>query len=462
MRAIKVKELAQAVSGQLLRGEAEAVVASVSTDTRTMKNGDVFIALIGERYDAHNFLSQAVAKGASVLIVSRFEDGFLPAEKGPAVILVDDTTAALQRLARYNRQESGIPVVAVTGSNGKTSTKDLLAAVLATRFNTVKTRANLNNHIGLPLTLLEIEETTEIAVVEMGMRGRGEIAELCSIALPTVGVITNIGEAHLELLGSRENIAQAKGELLDFLPPEGMALLNGDDDLLPGQAGRCRCPVYFFGSGDNCQIRVKDIVTRPEGSEFSVTTPWGEGRFFLAAPGRHNVWNALPAVALGLRYGLTAEEIGTALSNVRLTGMRMEVLKGEGVTVINDAYNASPLSMKAALDFLAAMSGRRVAVLGDMYELGERTEEGHREVGAYAARTGVDLLVVTGKYAELLAAGALAAGMDRSRIKVYPEPETLIAHLPELIQKGDTVLVKASRGMQLERVVRALVPLGEK
>lgn len=468
MKNLSIKEIAGAIGARIIEAEGPKAAGAgldrpgtgifcsrVSTDTRTVSPGDLFIALVGERFDAHDFIPQAIDKGAAAVVASRPPAGALVVP----VLLVDDTLAALQRLAAYNRRQFTLPVVAVTGSNGKTTTKDLIASVLGSRYKTLKTTGNFNNHIGLPLTLLKLDGTYGAAVLEMGMRGLGEIDLLAGIAQPNVAVITNIGETHLERLGSIENIATAKSEVLNHLDPEGTAVLNGDDPWVRKVAGKFKGRVLFYGTGAENDIRVADIKTDGQSSVFTVHYQDRLASVMLPVPGRHNVQNALAAVGVGLVTGLSMDGITAGLAQPELTAMRLEVLEKGPYKIINDAYNANTASVKAALQVLADQAGnrRRVAVLGSMFELGERAQAGHREVGEAAFESGIELLVTVGDLAEYIAKGALAKGMAPEKVFHCRDNEQAMAALKSRITAGDVILVKGSRGMKMEEIVRSLL-----
>ncbi|PKM80642.1 MAG: UDP-N-acetylmuramoyl-tripeptide--D-alanyl-D-alanine ligase [Firmicutes bacterium HGW-Firmicutes-14] len=459
MKAFTVREITEAVSGKLIQGNPAAVLNRVSTDTRQINRGDLFFALAGERFDAHDFIDRAMAEEAGGLVVSRrVETG---SWQGP-VVLVEDTLKALQALAGNNRKHFTGPVIGVTGSNGKTTTKDMISSVLERKYKTLKTPGNLNNEIGLPLTLLELNHDYGAAVLEMGMRAPGEIDLLAAIALPTGAVITNIGETHLERLGSVENIARAKGEILDHIDEHGFAVLNGDDRLARGQAARCRGKVVYYGLGGDVEISARGLSSLGEkGMSFTAVTPVGDVKINLPVPGRHNVINALAAVGVGIKTGVPLEEIKEGLESTRLTSMRLEIIETGRATVINDSYNANPASVKAALQILDDLGRerRKIAILGDMFELGRRAAEGHREVGEEAAARKVDILVTVGTLAREIALGAGMAESPPAEIISFNSRSEAVSMLDKLVRQGDVVLVKGSRGMKMEEITRSLEEL---
>jgi|Deesub1362A_J573_1020465.scaffolds.fasta_scaffold00070_48 UDP-N-acetylmuramoyl-tripeptide--D-alanyl-D-alanine ligase len=454
MKAITLGEAKEAMGAELVQGDPGVRVERVATDTRTLVGGELFFALRGARFDGHDFVRQAIAAGAAGLVVSR--EVAVPPDV--PVLRVEDTLRALQELARVNRRRCGLPVVAVTGSTGKTTTKDLVTAVLATRLRVLATRENLNNEIGLPLTLLEIGPVHQVAVVELGMRGLGEIDVLARICQPTGGVISNVGEAHLELLGTVENIARAKGELLDHIPASGFALLHADSPALAPQVGRCRGRVTFFGEAEHARIRLLDYRAVPGGCVFRVQLWEREAEFQLPLLGRHMAVNALAAVGVGLELGLTEDDIRAGLVNARLSSLRQAVVETGRLTIINDTYNASPASVKAALDVLRDLAGGRptVAVLGGMCELGPRAAVAHREVGRACARAGVGYLVTVGELAAGIADGARAAGLPALRIQSCDTTGDAVAAVRRLAPEGAVILVKGSRAFRMERVVDGL------
>ena len=433
-------------------------VERISTDSREVQSGDLFVALQGDRYDGHAFVEEALRKGAVGAVVARQRS---PAGEGRLILEVEDTLQAYQQLAAYHRSRFDIPVVAVTGSNGKTTTKEMVAGVLAERGSVLKTEGNLNNRIGVPRTLLRLTEEDQAAVIEMGVDQIGQTSRLCEIVRPTIGVITNIGPDHLELFGSLEASAQAKAELLDHLLPEDAVVLNADDAYFGYLAARARCRVLSFGLSASAQVKAVDVAPDPGvGTRFRLQLP-GRARHtpvILAAHGLHNVVNALAAAAVGHLQAMNGTTIGRGLARFRPASMRSEVTATGGVTIINDCYNANPASMKAAIDLLHALGeGRRtVAVLGDMLELGPTSAKLHRDVGDYLGRKGVGYLIAVGELGRELAAGAKRSGIPDANISEVTDAAAAAQTMQALLQRGDVVLVKASRRLRLEQVLAPL------
>lgn len=441
-------------------GGAGRPILGVTHDSRRVQPGFLFVAIPGATTDGHLFLEDAFARGAAAALVSREPER----PPGGPCLLVPDTVLALGRLGLWHRLRfSDVLVVGITGSLGKTSTKDMAASVLGTRYRVLKNEGNLNTEVGVPLTLLQLDATHQVALIEMAMRGRGQIAYLADLARPRMGVVTNVSESHLELLGSVDEVARAKAELVAALPPDGTAILNGDDPRVRAMGEGFSGAVVYFGLGEGCQVRATGVQSLADrGTRFTLHLGGETVEVSLPVPGRHQVPNALAAAALGWVLGLSAADIARGLEEPAMSGMRMEVLRLGEITVLNDAYNASPASTSAALETLMEMPGvRHLAVLGDMLELGPRTVPGHREVGRLAARLGLDHLVTVGVHARELARAAQDEGMPAHRITqvdAAPEAARLVR---DLVRPGDVVLVKGSRGMKLEQVVAALRQGGE-
>jgi len=456
MAEFTAKEVCKATKGKV-RGSVSAMnFTGICTDTRITKPGDLFIPLVGEKFDGHDFIAQAIKNGAMGIITSR-HDIIVPVNI--MVILVSDTLLALQDLARFHRQRFSIPIVAITGSNGKTTTKDMTAAILASRFNVLKTEANYNNEIGLPLTLLQLTAEHEVAVVEMGMRGKGQIRQLANIALPTVAVITNVGETHIELLGSIEEIAAAKAELLQFIPKDGLIILNGDDPYVAKMTQQVNSRLTLFGLEQGA-IRADHIHTDPKGMYFDCHCAQGDFSAYMPTVGRHNIYNGLAAIAVGLEVGLNFEEICRGLSTFTASPMRLHIEEMGNYIVINDAYNASPMSMSAAIDTLVAVAkNRKVAVLGDMLELGHIKVEAHRQIGEKLAQCHVDIVVTVGPLAYHIAEAAHDHGIHDAI--ACDGHDAAIETLKKIIKPGDTVLIKGSRGMKMEKMVKMFLAESE-
>lgn len=464
-----VDEVREITSARLLTDGAGRVgkqgIRRLCTDSREIGEGDLFVALKGERMDGHDFVPAALKKGAVGALV---RDGYsLPpaassrTARQPVLLGVPDTLRAFQQLAAYHRNRFPIPIVAVTGSNGKTTTKEMTADVLAQRWPVLRTEGNLNNRIGVPQTLLRLAPRHKAAVVEMGVDQAGQTARLSELVRPTIGLITNIGPDHLEFFGSMDGSAQAKGELLEFLPPEGHAVLNADDAYFGYLAARARCPVLSFGLSSKADVRADRLTMGSrQGTQFHLRLP-GRGRpqpVSMRVHGVHNVLNALAAAAVGHALGLSPVTIAEGLARFRPAVMRSQVLTVGGVRIINDCYNANPASMKAAIDLLVALGagGRSVAVLGDMLELGPAASALHREVGAYLAQKGVTHLIACGTLSRYVVEGARSAGMPEERVAHEPDAARAGAALKALVEDGDVVLVKASRGMKMEQAVEML------
>ncbi len=472
MRPASVRDVADVVGGRLVgteraggpqTGRAPAEVVGVSIDSRTVAPGDLFVALPGTRVDGHDFVDDAFDRGAAAAMVAADRLPSVAAgAAGPSgpLVVVSDPGLALLRLAGAERATSTATVVGITGSTGKTSTKDFAGAVLETTLRTVRSPASFNNEIGLPLTILSAPPDTEALVLEMGARGPGQIRALCDVARPSIGIVTNVGVAHMELFGSPEAIRDAKAELPEALPGDGTAILNADDPVVRGFAARTRARCLLFGLGD-ADVTAADVHVDPATgrASFTLRTPAGEGHVGLRAPGAHMVPNALAAAALGHAMGVPFEGIAGALGAAALSAGRMEVLAAPmGVRVVNDAYNANPTSMSAALRAARAMAGagRCIAVLGGMAELGDIGAVEHERVGELVVRLGIDELVAVGSAAALIAASAEREGMEPERILRASGAEDALEAVRSRVRPGDVVLVKASRVEGLDLVARAL------
>ena len=456
---MKITEAVKVVNGLLKNSNCDLEVSlnDISTDSRQMKPGQIFIPLVGVDYDGHDFIEEAFKKGASIAFVN--EKWWGKNHKCPLrIIVVRDTLKALQALAQYHRCNFEIPVIAVTGSNGKTTTKDMIAAILKQKLDVVKSHASYNNEIGLPLTLLQITNKTQAVVVEMGMRGMNQIEELATISQPTIGVITNIAPVHLELLGTIENIVQAKGELVRKISKSGKVLLNGEDNRCREMASWSEATSLFYGFNTENKFRAENIETSFESSTYLLRICEEEIEISLPIPGLHNILNSLAAAGVAFELGFNLKDIQKGLKDCSLSEMRLEISENsKGVVIINDAYNANPVSMMASIDVLASALGKRkIAILGAMHELGEFEKEGHLLVGEHIYRSNIDILVAVGEKAALIALGAKRAGMGDEKIFLFDKKINAAMFLKEYIVEGDCVLLKASRAAKLDEIVEKI------
>ncbi|MBI4635811.1 MAG: UDP-N-acetylmuramoyl-tripeptide--D-alanyl-D-alanine ligase [Candidatus Rokubacteria bacterium] len=455
MPIFTVRDIVRATHGALVTGDLAVPVTGVTIDSRAVGVGEAFFAIRGHRTDGHAFLADAAGRGASCLVVHTLPDD---APANVPVVLVEDTTKALGRLAAAHRAQFSIPVVAITGSNGKTTAKELAASVLGVRWRTLKSPASFNNQWGLPLTLLRLAPEHEVLVAEIGTNQPGEIAYLAGIAQPTVAVVTTIAAVHTEFLGSLDGVREEKAALVRAVPPEGHVVLNADDPRVAGMARETRARVLTYGRHATAHVRaVDDPVEDGRGLGFTLEAAGHRERVTIAFAGRHNLTNALAAAATGLALGLEPAEIAGGLELARPVAGRCVWREAGGVRMLDDTYNANPVSMRAALETVAARRGpgRLVVVLGDMLELGALTEEAHRALGRQVAALRADEFVGLGRHAQLAVEAAREAGLA----EVHPTMtlEDTVGHLHKRLEAGDTVLVKGSRGMRMERVVDALV-----
>ena len=455
MKALKISEIISATGGKLLCGNIDSEIVNVSTDSRKIEKGCLFVPLAGEKFDGHDFLDLAIAKGASAVLTHKEK---MPENaQGTAVIKVNNTLKALGALASYYRSLFKIPALAVTGSVGKTTTKEMCAIVLAKKYNVLKNKGNFNNEIGVPLTLFSLDDTHDILISEMGMSGFGEIDRLSEMVRPEIVVMTNIGMSHIELLGSQENIYKAKSEVIKNMNPKGVVIINGDDPILLSHKAELGNHVITVGiKNKDCDLVAKDIISTQECVSFVV---YGMGESFelsIPVPGEHNVYNALSACAAGIICHVTEDMIKAALSDFTPDSMRMCVINCDAYTVINDCYNAAPDSMSAALKVLSGYEGRKVAILGDIACLGTYSYDAHKYVGAEVFKNDIDVLVTIGEQARLIGEGAFENGMDSTKIYSFNDVGEALSKIRSIIKEKDTILVKASRVMELERVTQFL------
>ena len=470
MKNMNLFSIAEACEGRLCgleqtddaaRAEIRGREAScVVIDSRKIEANGIFVATRGEKVDGHTFIPNVAARGAlGVVCEQPPENAAIP------YILVEDSFKALKKIAEYYRKQLKIQVVGITGSVGKTSTKELIAEVLSTKYRVLKTQGNFNNEIVLPLTVLSIRPEHEIAVLEMGISDFGEMHRLSKIARPDICVMTNIGQSHLETLGTREGILKAKSEIFDFMNPEGCVFVNGDDDLLRLIRKKGNYEPVHFGLDPSNEIYASDVKNSGlSGTHVTVhakleNSPMKVFPLEIPLPGEHMILNALAAAGIALQLGLSTEEIQRGVAETEMVSGRSNVLALPSYTLIDDCYNANPASMRAALNLLASAAGRKVAVLGDMFELGKREKQLHKEIGDYVGEKGIDVLLCTGDLSKNIYEGALNRERDDGKkVKAYyfESREDMTKKLPALLQKGDTILVKASHRMEFEKVVEFL------
>ena len=456
MEARSLRFIATASAGEQLNGSPETRVHRVTTDSRQTQAGDLFFALPGGRFDGHDFLWQAAEKGAGAVVVERKR---VPAGwSGCAIIAVQDTRKALGQLASKYRDDFALPLVVVGGSNGKTTTKELVASVLRQKIATLWSEASFNNDIGVPLTLLRLEKTHQAAVLEAGTNHPGELAPLLKMIRPNYGVITCIGREHLEFFGDVAGVAREEGWLAELLPTDGKLFVNGDDEWTGSMVERTRAAVVRVGFKANNEWRARGLRLDTQGVRFQVDGPAADfaGEYRVHLLGRHQVVNALFAIAVGMELGLNRAEIARGLAECGPSKMRLELWEHDGVRVLDDAYNANADSVGAALQTLQELpcKGRRVAVLGDMAELGTHSEAAHEEIGRRAAELGVGQLFAVGKMAPAMARGA--RGADLNRVFEFADVDTAAAAVKSFVKSGDVVLLKASRATRLERIGQVL------
>lgn len=463
----KSKQVAEILKAELL-GDKDVSVFGCVIDSRQARDGEAFFALVGEKVDGHDYIEAAWRNGASTAIAEKAKLKGRPdisVPEGKALILVESGLTAMQDLAKAWRLELGAKVIGITGSNGKTTTKDMVAAVLAQKYQVYRNKENQNNELGVPMTLLNAPEGTEILVVEMGMRGLGQIEALCKLVQPDTGVITNIGTTHMELLGSQENIAKAKWELINALPKDGTAILNSEDFWSVKKAENDSHPQFFYGIEGKyhlANLQGENLIqTGTLGTQFKCYDRSEEALVQLPLPGEHNVLDALAALSVGKLYGISLSQGCQGLKELELSKMRLELHKGiHKSTILSDVYNANPTSMIASLKVLSQRADQKtLAILGEMYELGEASESGHYEVGQAAAELGITELITVGQLADAIAQGALETGMMPKRVHKCPDRDSAIDQARSILSalRGETwILIKASRGMKMEKITEAL------
>ena len=449
MKKLTLKQLALWCNGKIVPEDADCTISAMHQDSRDIRYGDLFVAIAGEHFDGHDFVKKAAESGAAAALVDH------PTGNSVPEIVVEDTLLAYGDIARKYLEMLNIPVVAITGSVGKTTTKEMISGVLAGKYRVSKTQGNHNNNLGLPITVMEMEEDTQIAVLELDMNHFGEMSYLTSIARPSMVVITNIGTMHIEHLGTREGILKAKLEIMQGIRDEGIAVFNGDEPLLWNLREGTHRRIYFGIENDRCDVVARDIVQTDSGVDFEVCGLDCCFRVQVPQEGRHTVYNALAAITVGLLQGVGPDVITGQLSMFQNTGMRQRVFVSNGVTIIDDCYNAGPESMEAALLVLQERSceGRRIAVLGDMLELGSRATAEHYRIGRLAAAS-ADVILAYGKHSERIITGAITGGISQKNATHYDDQSQMAQALNCVVKKGDVLLFKGSRGIRMERVMK--------
>ena len=453
MQKMTVADIINAVDGKLICGDINKEITDITTDSRKAAAGALFIPLEGEKFDGHEFIKAAFDLGASVSLTHKDIEPLV----GKTMIKVNDTRIALGDIARHYKKICNIPSVAVTGSVGKTTTKDMIASVLSQKYNTLKTHANFNNDIGLPLTIFRIEKEHEAAVLEMGMNHFGEIEYLAGVGVPDIALITNIGESHIENLGSREGIFKAKMEITNLFTEKNTLIVNGDDDFLAKANGMGKYKVIYYGiTNPENNVYAKDIYNNGlDGIRFTAVADGKEYNVKVNVPGEHNVYNALAAICVGREFNIPMENIIDGIESFELTSMRMEIEEYNGITIINDCYNASSDSIKAALKVLGnADCKRRIAVLGDILEMGDFAQDAHYNLGKAVIENDVDVLVTAGENMKYLAQYAEDNGIEY--VNAFDKTLDVCNYIKDKLTKGDAVLIKASHGMRFEEVYNTI------
>ena len=459
---ISASEVLRATGGRLIRGKEEVSFHGVSIDSRKLQPGSLFICLSGENFDGHDFLMAAAEAGAAGFVVQRDTGAILSKLEGQPVILVEDTLKALGEIARHWRKKLKVPVIAITGSSGKTTTKEMVAGILSLTKRVLKTEGNLNNRIGLPMTLLKLTGRDEVAVVEMGTNMPGEIGWLTRIAEPDIGLITNIGAAHLEKLKSLANIREEKGALFQNMDQRGIAIINRDDDALEILGRRWQGKRMTFGRTNQAvDVSARNVrIMHPFGLEFQLAFRQGEGQVRMQVSGEHNLYNALGAAAAAMAFGADLDQVCQGLESFRAVSGRFEIRTLQnGAHIIDDTYNANPLSVQEALKTLESLrgSGNSFVILGDMLELGSNAADWHRKIGQVAAQTGVSWLYLMGDHGSETAAGAMLEGMPAVRVCICESPGEVHDELLSSLKPGDWALIKGSRKMKMERIVQMII-----
>jgi len=466
MVSFTLEEIKEITGGSVIQGNMHHSFKNISIDSRSLSPGDLFVALKGNNFDGHDFVCEALSKGAFGAVLSKRElcNGENLSDKKiyhkPCIILVKDTLAALQRISQYHRERSRVSLIGVTGSNGKTTSKEMIASILETKFSVLRNEGNYNNHIGVPLTLLRLEPSHDIAVLEMGMSRLGEIRRLCEIAQPSIGVLTNISGVHLQFLGSLERVKEAKGELVDFIDQEGTVILNSDDPFIMDLKKRVKGRLLTYGIESYSDIRAKNIRDLgTDGLTFLLMINDKEMKVRLPLIGNYNVYNALSAAAAGSVCGIEIENIKKGLESFKGLPMRMELCHlDHDIRIINDSYNANPSSVKRAIETLSniSKSGHSFLAIGDMLELGDASMDAHKEIGRMIAGRSIDFLIVVGEMASFIGKEALLNRMEKQNVFFCKDADEAFNILDKNLRNGDILLVKGSRRMKMERIIEKL------
>jgi len=460
MIEMKVEECLRTIGGKNSSGVGDEFFRGVSIDSRTLKKGELFVCIQGDRFDGHNFIKEAQDKQAAAIVLSEESEMGRVRGKTPVVIRVKNTLKALQELALFYRKKMPVKVIGITGTNGKSTTKEMTAAITEKKFKTIKTKGNLNNHIGLPLNIFDLSKTDEIAVMEMGMSAAGEIKRLAEIAKPEIGVVTNISEGHLVHLKTLKKVQAAKGELFDSLSEKETAIVNADDPLVLELAKSVQAKVITYGIYKGADIKAENICPMDrEGFKLSVNFSGKNIPMCIPFLGECNIYNALAAIATSWSLGISPDDIKQGLMAAKLLANRFEVSEHRGVTIINDSYNANPRSMKEALKILAKYKckGRRFFIVGEMLELGDLSKPAHKALGVDVAKYSIDYLVTVGDLSSHVAKSAVASGMNKKNTAIASGHECAVAFIKKHSRSGDCLLVKGSRGSKMEEVVRRFV-----
>lgn len=449
-------ELIEAVGGQLLWGALDKIFVGITTDSRKVTKDNLFIPLVGENFDGHDYIEQCLNNGAAVCLTSKS----IPQISDCTAVLVDDTAKALRDIATWHRNKYDIPVVGITGSVGKTSTKDMVACVVAKQYNVLKTQGNFNNEIGLPLTMINLDISHEAAVIEMGMSGFGEISRLTAIAQPEIAIITNIGVSHIEKLGSQQGILKAKLEILESLDEGGLVVLNGDDPLLRELNGKLKYRTVYYGMSQELDFVAYNYRSLGEtGTHFNINYKGETYEVYIPVPGLHNVYNALAAIAVGIEMNIPMNVIVDGISEYSPGNMRQNIISFNGLKIINDAYNASPQSMQASINVLEEISSdsRSIAILGDMLEMGEMAKELHYSVGNFIKDKKIDFLVTVGKNSKYITQAVADSGNNSMKLRHFENNDCVLNYISGIIRQGDYILIKGSRGMKMEQIAEGIM-----